>query len=120
MQRGRWSFFESVPGGGDAYLLKRIIHDWDDGRASAILAACRRAMRPSDRLLVVDEVLPERAGSPDAVSAFLLDLEMLVGTTGGRERTEAELRSLLAAAGFDLVRIVPVVRCLGIVEGRPA
>ena len=114
------SFFESVPEGGDVYILKRIIHDWDDERAGAILTACRRAMRPGTRLLVVDEVLPRRADTADAAAAFLLDLEMLVMTSGGRERTEDEFRSLLAASGFTLARVVPVVRCLSIVEARTA
>ena len=114
------SFFESVPEGGDVYILKRIIHDWDDERAGAILTACRRAMQPAARLLVVDEVLPRRADTADAAAAFLLDLEMLVMTSGGRERTEDEFRSLLAASGFTLARVVPVIRCLSIVEARTA
>ena len=111
------SFFESVPEGGDAYILKRIIHDWDDERAVAILTACRRAMKRGGRLLIVDEVLPRRAAASDATSAFLLDLEMLVGTSGGRERTEEEFRTLLTDTGFAFARVVPVVRCLGVVEG---
>jgi hypothetical protein len=111
------SFFESVPEGGDAYVLKRIIHDWDDARAAAILATCRRAMKRGSRLLIVDEVLPRRAGTPDASGAFLLDLEMLVATSGGRERTEEEFCALLAAGGFAFTRVVSVVRCLGVVEG---
>ena len=106
-----------MPEGGDAYVLKRIIHDWDDERAVAILTACRRAMTRGGRLLIVDEVLPRRAGTADATSAFLLDLEMLVGTSGGRERTEEEFRTLLTDAGFAFARVIPVVRCLGVVEG---
>ena len=113
------SFFESVPEGGDAYLLKRIVHDWDDERALAILAACRRAMKPGARLLVVDEVLPLRAGPDVATSAYLLDLEMLVATSGGRERTEEEFRALYRAAGFTLSRVVPAARSLCVVEGLP-
>jgi SAM-dependent methyltransferase len=113
------SFFESVPEGGDMYVLKRIIHDWDDDRARAILTACRRAMKPGARLLVVDEVLPQRAETPDAAAAFLLDLEMLVGP-GGRERTEDEFRTLLAASGLALARVVPAVRRLSIVESLTA
>ena len=113
------SLFEWVPEGGDAYLLKRIIHDWDDERACGILAACRRAMKPGARLLVVDEVLPLRAGPDVATEAHLLDLEMLVATSGGRERTEEEFRALYRAAGFTLSRVVPAARSLCVVEGLP-
>jgi hypothetical protein len=112
------SFFESVPEGGDAYLMKRIIHDWDDERAHAILVACRRAMRPGARLVVVDEVLPCRA-EPSATAAYLLDLEMLVATSGGRERTEDEFRQLYRAAGFTLSRVIPAAGSLCLVEGLP-
>ena len=114
------SFFDDpVPEGGDAYLLKRIIHDWDDDRSRAILAACRRAMRPGARLLLVDEVLPRRAEPGPATAAFLLDMEMLVATPGGRERTEEGFRALLRAAGFSLSRVVPAARTLSVVEGLP-
>src|SRR5215212_6381768 len=91
-------FFASVPSGGDAYLLKSVIHDWDDERAVAILSTCRRAMPARGRLLVVDWVVP----SGDEPSfAKLLDLLMLVWTPGGKERTEAEHRALLASAGAE-------------------
>ena len=97
----------------------RIIHDWDDERAHAILAACRRAMKPGARLVVVDEVLPRRAEPDVATTACLLDLEMLVATSGGRERTEEEFRRLLRAAGFTLSRVIPAARSLCLVEGLP-
>ena len=111
------SFFESVPEDGDAYLLKWIIHDWDDERAIAILTTCRRAMKGKGKLLVVDQVLPRRA-EPSAADAFMVDLEMLVVAPGGRERTEEDFRAVLRAAGFGLNRIVPTTWMrLGVIEG---
>jgi hypothetical protein len=96
-------FFVSVPAGGDAYLLSRVLHDWDDGDAGRILATCRSAMEPGVRLLVVEAILPERAG--DAPAVMRMDLHMLI-LLGARERTEAEFRSLLGDAGFTVQRIV--------------
>jgi hypothetical protein len=113
------SFFESIPTGGDAYLLKAIIHDWDDSRATAILTGCRKAMTPSSTLLVVDHVLPRRAEEGQSMPGFLTDLEMLVRTPGGRERTEEEFRSLFAGAGFELKRVISTASPLSVVEGRP-
>jgi hypothetical protein len=83
-------FFDGVPEGGDAYLLKGIIHDWNDEVAVEILRNCRRAIRPDGTLILLDTVL---TGSDDPARA-LMDLLMMV-VTGGRERTELELRSLL-------------------------
>lgn len=110
------SFFDSVPRGGDAYILSVVIHDWDDAPAIAILSTCRRAMSPPSRLLLVERVLPVRPG--DDVGPYLQDLNMLHSLTG-RERTEDEYRSLLAASGFRLVRIVPTASPFAIVEARP-
>ncbi len=81
-----------------------MIHDWDDERAGTILRACRAAMGTRARLLVIDAVLTE-GNEPDW--GKLIDLQMLVMTSGGRERTEAGFRSLLAAAGFRLERVIP-------------
>ena len=106
-------FFRSVPAGADAYLLKLIIHDWDEPRATTILRNVHRAARPGAKLLVVDAVVPAGAG-PD-FSKFA-DVNMLV-MTGGRERTEAEFAELFAAAGFDLVKVHPAEGPLSIVEG---
>lgn len=105
-------FFAEVPAGADAYLMKYIIHDWDDERALAILANCRRAMPDGARLLLVETVIAE-GNAPHF--GKLLDLEMLL-FTGGRERTEAEYRALLARAGFRLTRVVPTRSPLSIVE----
>ncbi|MBW4622927.1 MAG: methyltransferase [Cyanosarcina radialis HA8281-LM2] len=108
------SFFDSVPSGGDAYIMKTIIHDWSDEKAIAILKNCHRVLPANGKVLVVDNVI----GSPNDPSiAKFLDLEMLLMTTGGRERTETEFRDLFAAAGFQLTRIVPTQCPLSIVEG---
>jgi hypothetical protein len=92
--------FESVPAGYDAYLMKWILHDWDDAEAAALLANVRRAAAPGARLLIAEMVV-EPGNDPSA--AKLLDLAMLA-LTGGRERTLDEFRALLAASGFELRR----------------
>jgi hypothetical protein len=98
-------FFESVPAGGDAYLLKAVVHDWNDEEAVRILHNCRRAMAPASRLLLLDRASPERAHAGS--ETILSDVLMLV-LEHGRERTETELRGLLAAAGFASVRRLPM------------
>jgi hypothetical protein len=96
-------FFVSVPPGGDTYLMRAILHDWDDEDATAILRVCRRAMAPEGRLLVIERVIaPPNEGAAEKFS----DLNMLV-SPGGRERTRAEYEALLAAAGLRLVMVVP-------------
>ena len=113
-------FFEKVPGGGDAYLLKHVIHDWDDGRARAILESCHRAMGPRGTLLIVEGVYPPRIdGSVASRSATANDVNMMV-CTGGRQRSEAEFRSLFQAAGFQLTRIVPTLAMSSVIEGKTA
>ncbi len=108
-------FFQSVPADCDAYILKWIIHDWDDERSITILKNCRRAMTEKGKLLLVEAVVPN--GSEPHFSKFI-DLNMLV-MTGGRERTEAEYRTLLEASGFRLTRIIPTQSPVSIVEGEP-
>jgi predicted O-methyltransferase YrrM len=107
-------FFDAVPEGGDAYLLKMILHDWDDARAVAILKNVRRAIRPAGALFVVEAVVGEANAGPDAK---LLDVNMLV-MTGGRERTKAEYAALCAAAGFALERIAQAGPT-NVIEARP-
>jgi O-methyltransferase domain/Dimerisation domain len=107
------SFFESVPS-GDAYMMKHIIHDWDDEKAIAILKNCHQVMPENGKLLVIEDVLPP-ANQPSM--GKLLDLEMLLMTNGGRERTETEFRELFAAAGFKLTRIVPAGMAANVIEG---
>jgi ubiquinone/menaquinone biosynthesis C-methylase UbiE len=112
-------FFSWVPRGADTYVLKSVIHDWDDDRAARILAACRRAAGPGSRLLVVERIMPERMGSgPDDQGVACSDLHMLV-QLGARERTEAELRALLSEAGFDVTRVAPLRSTLAILEAVP-
>ena len=112
-------FFEEAPAGGDAYLMSRVLHEWDDDDATRILTTCRQAMRADSRLLIVDAVLPERARDrPDAVHMDILMLMFL----GARERTEQEVRRLLEQCGFTLDRVV-LTRSpagLGVLEASPA
>jgi len=113
-------FFASVPAGGNAYVLKWVIHDWDDEHSAAILRSCHRAMARDGRLLLVERVVPERIDqSADTQGMLLGDLNMLL-VTGGRERTAAEYQALLARADFALARIVPTGTQLSIVEGTRA
>jgi hypothetical protein len=109
-------FFTSVPEGADAYIMKWIIHDWNDEDSSKILSNCRRAIRPDGTLLIVDAVL-KPPNEPN--SGKLLDLNMLVMAPGGRERTEAEFAVLLRQADFSLTRVIPTAGPLSIVESRP-
>jgi hypothetical protein len=106
-------------GGADAYLLKQVIHDWDDARATAILASCRRAMAPTAKLLIVERVMPEKAQHGQAAEAYLLDLEMLVLTPGGRERSKAEFDKILAAAGLAMTRAIPTTASVSVIEAQP-
>jgi hypothetical protein len=107
------SFFETVPAGSDAYLLRHIIHDWDDEKATRILQNVHRGMHKDGKLLVVESVIPP---GNDPCSAKLLDLAMLV-IPGGQERTEAEYRKLYGAAGFRLTRIIPTQAGVSVIEG---
>ncbi|MDQ3650224.1 MAG: acetylserotonin O-methyltransferase [Acidobacteriota bacterium] len=110
------SFFESVPSGADAYIMKHIIHDWDDERCVRILSNIHAAMSDDGKVLIAETVVP--AGDAPHYSK-LLDLEMLV-SPGGAERTEAEYRALLAAAGFTLTRIIPTKSPFSIIEAVKA
>ena len=109
------SFFDAVPDGGDAYLLKSVIHDWPAAESVEILRTCRRAMPAHARLRLVEQLLD---GSPDPVRTAFSDLTMLV-MAGGQERTTDEYSSLLAAAGFDLTRTVPTGSEVFMIEAVP-
>jgi precorrin-6B methylase 2 len=110
-------FFHAVPDGGDAYILKHVIHDWDDERATKILENCRRAMDAASRLLIVEGVYPPRIEpSDESRGAASNDVNMLV-CTGGRQRSEDEFRALLKSAGFTLTRIVPTPARVSVIEG---
>jgi len=113
------SFFEAVPDGGDAYLLSRIIHDWDDEKSKLILKNCRRAMKEDGKLLLVEQVYPERLeASEDHRAIVRNDLTMLVGP-GGHERTEAEFRALLSSTGFRLERVAAAGLSFNLLEAAP-
>jgi SAM-dependent methyltransferase len=105
-------FFLEVPSGGDAYMLKHVIHDWDDAPAVTILKNCHRAMDPQGKLLIVQGIYPSRIDQSDTSrEAASNDVNMLV-CTGGRQRSEAEFRTLYDAAGFKLTRIIQHGPCL--------
>ncbi len=106
------SFFETVPSGGDAYVLKHIIHDWPDDDALRILRNVRAAMKPDATLALIEMVVPDDEREH---MAKMLDLEMLV-SLAGRERTEAEYAELLQQAGFRHTRTVGTVGPASIVE----
>lgn len=97
------SFFECVPSGGDAYILRHILHDWSDEQCLAILHVCREALAPKARLLIVERTMLEDAQIP--MNVLHADLEMLV-MCGGKERTQAQYARLLADAGFRLTNAV--------------
>lgn len=106
-------FFNELPRGADAIIMKHIIHDWDDNSATRILKRCHDALPPRGKVLIVDPVLPP-GNTPHY--GKLLDLEMLVLTPRGRERTKQEFAAVLREAGFRLSRIVPTKGPLSIVE----
>ncbi|HEY9514130.1 MAG TPA: methyltransferase, partial [Gemmatimonadaceae bacterium] len=106
-------FFRAVPPGGDVYVLRSIIHDWDDMPATTILTNCERAMAEGGKVLVMESVVD--AGEK-SVAAKMLDVQMLV-MTGGRERTVEEFEELFAAAGLEVARAIPVGVDGRIVEG---
>lgn len=112
----RGSFFDTVPQGGDVYILKHILHDWPEQDAGRILGAVRAAMKPDARLVIVELVLPENHRPHPGK---FVDLEMLVNV-GGRERTAAEYREFLARYGFTLQRVIPTVSPDNILEAVPS
>ncbi|HEX7956153.1 MAG TPA: methyltransferase [Pyrinomonadaceae bacterium] len=113
-------FFESLPAGGDLYILSRILMDYDDDASVRLLQNCHRAMAPNGRVLVVQLLMPEQGGDASREQLFeaaVSDLNMLV-LTGGRERTEGEYRTLLGRAGFRLSRVVPSQALVSLIEGE--
>jgi SAM-dependent methyltransferase len=105
------NFFDSVPEGADAYVLKGVLHDWPDEDAARILRNTRRAIRPDGTLILIEGVV-DMGGRPVG------PMELLMLVIGGRERTQAEFRSLLAATGFSLTRIIPT-ETSSLIECRP-
>ena len=109
-------FFSAVPDGADLYLLKSIVHNWNDSAAITILGNCRRAMPAHGRLLLAERVVPFGNARSEAK---LFDINMLV-TVGGQERTEAEYAALLQAAGLEMARAIPTGSPLSLVEAVPS
>jgi hypothetical protein len=112
-------FFEAVAAGGELYILRSVLHDWDDERALTILRSCRRVVPPSGRLLVIEVLMPgDDATREERLSASLRDVNLMVMTSGGK-RTPEELRSLLARARFETRRVIPTGTAFGIIEAAP-
>lgn len=112
-QTAACDFFESVPGGGDLYLMKYIIHDWDDERAATILRNIGKAIGDGKGIVVLLEmVVPE---GPVPHISKVIDLEMLA-MPGGRERTAKEYEELFDSSGFELTRIYPTDSYFSVIE----
>ncbi len=109
------SAFESIPRGGDIYIMSRVLHDWPDDKAAALLANCRKAISKDGVLLIRDSVLPE-ADAPSPGKQ--LDLTMLF-MLGGQERSEQEWRSLLLASGFRVANIWRTRGPFDLIESNP-
>jgi len=111
-------FFTSITAHADAYLLKAVLHNWDDAHCGRILATIGRAMSSRSRLLIIERLLPDQMQPvPQHQAVARSDLNMLVGL-GGRERTVAELTSLLQVAGFDSVRVLPLSGAFSLIDAR--
>lgn len=108
-------FFTSVPAGGDCYLLRSVIHNWDDAQARTILTRCREAIDSAGRLLLFEIVMPD---SDDPHPAKTFDWVMMT-CVGGRERTEAEYAALLSGAGFRLLRTIHSESPMSVLEAVP-
>ena len=98
------SFFDSVPGGCDRYVLQAIVHDWDDDSCVRFLGNCREALAPGGRVLVLEQMMPAHDGDHFVKT---LDLEMLVDTGKGRERTKEQFDALFARAGLRVRQVCP-------------
>lgn len=107
-------FFAEVPSGADAYLLKFVLHDWDDDRCVTILRNVARAMNSDAKLLIIESVIPP---GNDLYPGKFMDINMLV-ITGGRERTESEYRALLDHAGLTIGRIIPAHPLASVIEAQ--
>ncbi|MCA1407281.1 ubiquinone/menaquinone biosynthesis protein [Ensifer sp. IC3342] len=108
-------FFESVPS-ADVYVIKKVVHDWDDERAALILRNCRKAMQPNGKVLVAETLVPP-GDEPNLIKG--IDVVMLA-ITGGLERTEVQYASLFNAAGLQLERVIETKGPISILEASPA
>ncbi len=109
------SFFDSIPAGGEVYMLSRILHDWPDEKAATILANCRKSIKEGGTLLIRENVLPEQNAEEKATE---LDVIMLA-VTGGEERTESEWNNLLKSAQFKVTRFQRKKGELDLIEAKP-
>jgi ubiquinone/menaquinone biosynthesis C-methylase UbiE len=109
------NFFESIPPGADAYLMRHVIHDWTDEQSVQILSNCRKVVPPNGRVLIVEFSVP---GANEAALGKDVDMIMLA-FPGGKERTEEEYRALFAKSGFRLSKVTPTKSAVCVVEGRP-
>jgi hypothetical protein len=109
------NFFESIPQGADTYILRHIVHDWNDERAGILLRNCRSSMGDTGKVLLLERVVPFKGGR----SVKINDVHMMLQTPGGRERTEAEFQELLTRSGFQLDKMIPSGEDSYILEGRP-
>ena len=110
------SFFEAVPGGGDLYVARRVLHGWDDEQAAAILHNLRAAMHENSRLLIIESVL---APGNEPSWGKMLDLQQLVLSDGGRERTQAEYETLLNEVGLGIQRVIKTTSATQLIEATP-
>ncbi len=109
--------FDSVPTGGEVYILSRVLHDWDNERSLRILRNCNKAMQMGKKLLLIERIIPSKIEkSESSESVFFMDLHMMVAT-GGQERTDEEFRSLFDESGFRLDRIIPIGNSMNVIEG---
>ena len=109
------SFLESAPAGCDAWIMKHIIHDWDDETCRTILTNIRKQMPANGKVLLFEMVVPD---TNEPSPAKMMDIQMLSGTDGGRERTASEFGTLLESAGLKLERIIPTKSPMSVIEGR--
>ncbi|MDA9544365.1 MULTISPECIES: methyltransferase [unclassified Bradyrhizobium] len=110
------NFFNAVPAGADVYIMKKVIHDWNDEQAVRILRNCREVMKPHGRVLIAETIIPP---GNERNTIKLIDANMLV-VTGGVERTESEFAALLAAAGLRLERVISTARAISVLEASRA
>jgi hypothetical protein len=112
----------TVPVGADAYVMKAVLHGWTDDEAEAILCNCRQAMPAHARLVIIERLLPGGIDPDDARARenLLIDINMMVASTGGRERTEAEYRIILVKAGLRVTRVIPTPGTSAILEAERA
>ena len=110
-------FFSAIPEGGDGYILKAVLHDWQDEDCIRILQRCRQVMKPASKLILIEPIIQSGSGR-ETTSNKLLDLLMLV-SLDGRERTAEEFAHLFEASGFQLARVLPTKTNFSIIEGVP-